>query len=201
MNELIKNKVYNELPEIYLKRTLNFEGGLTKNPKDSGNWYGGKLYGTNRGITMGALAKAQSEGLVGRDVTIESLTTDLESVRKIYEVNYYRRSKANLLPHTLAFAHFDACVNSGIGSGARFLQSTINKLLPYNHKKLTVDGGIGPLTLNALAIVLANNEITEIAKIYNNYRENLIVTSKKINPIFKKGLINRINSVRKYTDQ
>ena len=34
----------------------------------------------------------------------------------------------------------------------------------------------------------------------DNYRENLIVTSKKINPVFKKGLINRINSVRKYTD-
>ena len=197
---LNKNEKYNDLPLSYLKTTLNFEGGLTKNPKDSGNWYNGKLYGTNRGITMGALVKAQKEGLVGRDVTIESLTTDLESVRKIYEVNYYRRSKANLLPHTLAFAHFDACVNSGIGGGARFLQSTINKLLPYNHKKLTVDGGIGPATLNALAIVLANNEITEIAKIYNNYRENLIVTSTKINPVFKKGLLNRVNAVRKYTE-
>lgn len=197
---LNKNEKYNDLPLDYLKRTLNYEGGLTKNPKDSGNWYGGKLYGTNRGITMGALAKAQKEGLVGRDVTIESLTTDLESVRKIYEVNYYKRSKANLLPHTLAFAHFDACVNSGIGGGARFLQSTINKLLPHNHKKLTVDGGIGPVTLNALKVILDNNDITEISKIYNNYRENLILTSKKINTVFKKGLLNRVNAVRKYTE-
>lgn len=198
--ELEKNKVYPELPLIYLQKVLNYEGGFTKNPKDTGNWYGGKLYGTNRGITMGALVKAQSQGLVSRTATIESLTKDLESVRKIYEFNYYRNSKANTLPHTLAFCHFDACVNSGIGGGSRFLQSMVNDLLPANYKKIVVDGGIGPVTINMLNIVLANNEITAVAKSYNNYRENLIVTSRKINPIFKKGLLNRVNSVRKYTE-
>ena len=71
--------------------------------------------------------------MAGRDVTIESLTTDLESVRKIYEVNYYRRGKANLLPHTLAFAHFDVCVNLVLAVVLDFYNQRLI-IISYNHK-------------------------------------------------------------------
>jgi len=197
---LEKNKKYNELPEIYLKLVLNYEGGLTKNPKDTGNWYGGKLYGTNRGITIGALIKAQSEGLVAKTVTIESLTTDLDSVKKIYEVNYYIRSSCDKLPHPLAFAHFDIAVNGGIGRASKFLQTTINK---FSDAKITIDGSIGNQTLSALNKVLVSTDISVFVKQYNNIREQFYIALANSKPnykVFLKGWLNRLNSVRKFTE-
>ena len=196
MSELENNKMYAKLPHEYLKMILNFEGGLTKEKTASTE---GFL--TNRGITEGALASAKKMGLVAQSVTIQSLTTDLESVRKIYETNYYLKSKCDKLPHPLAFAHLDLSVNGGVGRGAINLQNTINC---FTTKKITVDGGIGPNTLNALNLVLSDVKINVFTKKYNDLREkfyrDLAASNPKRYSMFLKGWLNRLNSVRKYTD-
>ena len=187
---LVKGQKYATLPDEYLHQVLNYEGGLVNNPTDRG----GK---TNRGITEGTLQSAIKSGLVPASVTIESLTTDLESVRKIYEVNFYLRAKCNCMPHPLAFAHFDASVNHGIGNSARFIQRTLNSF----GATLNVDGAIGPMTLKALDEVLSRADILLVAKIYCDIRKSFydaIVASNPSQKIFYNGWMNRLNAVKKF---
>jgi len=97
------NKVYAQLPKEYLKQVLNYEGGYLSAEKAAKlKDKGGE---TCRGITYNALQTAIKMGIVPPTVTVKSLLTDLESVRKIYEVNYYQASKSNIIPHPLSFSH------------------------------------------------------------------------------------------------
>jgi lysozyme family protein len=179
-----------ELPSSYLKQVLNYEGGYVNNPNDRGGE-------TNRGITIGTLNAAKRQGLVPASVTIRSLTEDLESVRKIYNQNYYQKSKANLMPHPLAFTHFDASVHSGVGGAVKLLQRTLNKL----GQKLSVDGGFGPLTASALESALEKNGVIAITNEYNARREVLYRSIVSRNPSqkeFLKGWLNRLEAVKKF---
>lgn len=181
---------YPDLPEEYLNLVLKYEGGYVNNPYDRGGE-------TNRGITIGALNAAKKQGIIPPAVTIKDLTHDLESVRKIYDINYYKRSKANYMPHPLAFAHFDASVNHGRGWSGKFLQKTLNK---YG-ANLVVDGAVGPKTLAGLEFVLERVYLYLIVKEYCNIRENfyhVIVKNRPSQQRFLKGWLNRLNNVRKY---
>lgn len=187
---LEKGKKYSTLPKEYLDEVLKYEGGLVNDPVDKG----GK---TNRGITESTLKSAIQQGLVPPTVTIESLTHDLESVRKIYETNYYLRAKCNLMPHPLAFAHFDASVNHGVGNAARFIQRTLNTF----GNSLAVDGAIGPLTIAALEKTLAVVELDVIVKVYCDIRKSFydaIVANNPSQQKFYRGWMNRLNNVRKF---
>lgn len=187
---LEKGKKYPRLPNEYLNEVLKYEGGFVNDPFDKG----GK---TNRGITESTLKSAIKQGIVPSTVTIESLTNDLESVRKIYEINYYLRAKCDQMPHPLAFAHFDAAVNHGVGNAARFIQRTLNAL----GAALNVDAAIGPLTIAALNQALFAIEIDVIVKVYCDIRKSFydaIVANNPSQRRFYKGWMNRLASVRKY---
>jgi lysozyme family protein len=178
---------YPELPEAYLKEVLRWEGGYVNDPADPGGE-------TNRGITTGALNKAKSQGLVASGVTIKSLTADIESVRRIYGVNYYKAGKCDRAPHPLAYAHFDACVNHGLGGAGRLLQKTLNAL----GKAVAVDGAVGPKTLAALDALTMNKPVKEIAAEYNRRRAEYfqaIVRNRPASAKFLKGWLNRLDSV------
>lgn len=195
---MIENFVYfAELPEKYLKPVLNYEGGYVNDPDDPGGE-------TARGITIGALNKAKEIGLVSSSLKVKDLLTDLDSVRKIYNVNYYKKGKCDQIPHPLAFAHFDMCVNSGpggksksgrpIGAGAN-----LQKVLIALGASIAFDGSVGPNTLAALDKILANYSPTALCKLYNDEREkyfNAIVTARPLSKKFLKGWLRRLNSVR-----
>ena len=189
--QMLENgKKYSKLPEEYLNKLLIYEGGLVDDPVDKG----GK---TNRGITEATLRAAIQQGLVPKTVTIESLTYDLESVRKIYEHNYYLRAKCHHMPHPVAFAHFDASVHHGIGNSSRFIQRTLNVF----GAKLDVDGAIGPLTLTALNSITEKVDLLLIVKVYCDIRKSFcdaIVRNYPEQQKFYKGWINRINDVLKF---
>lgn len=181
---------YEDLPEEYLNLVLKYEGGYVNDPLDKGGE-------TNRGITIGALNAAKKQGIVPPDITIKDLTHDLESVRKIYDINYYKKSKANLMSHPLAFAHFDASVNHGVGNSARFIQRTLNVF----GTSLNVDGAIGPKTLAALEEVLSTVDVDLITKTYCNIRKSFydaIITNNPSQRKFYNGWMNRLASVREY---
>jgi lysozyme family protein len=182
--------ICSELPESYFREVLNREGGYVNNPLDPGGE-------TNRGITIGALNAAKKQGLVERTVTIRSLTNDLASVRKIYNVNYYKSGKCDKMPHPLAFAHFDACVNHGVGRGAKLLQKALVKL----GFSVTVDGATGPKTLAALEACLEKTPVAKVTDEYNDQREayfHQIVRNRPSNQGFLKGWLNRIKAVRAF---
>ena len=197
--DLIYNK---DLTEAYLKETLNYEGGYSNDPDDLGKE-------TCRGITIGALNRAKSQGLVPKTLVVKDLMTDLVSVRKIYDINYYKAGKCNELPHPLAFAHFDACVNHGlggrnkaghaVGAGA-FLQKT----LIYSGYNVKLDGSVGPITLGVLKECLKTANVEDMVTQYNNFREEYFNNIVKNNPVqkkFLKGWLKRLNNVRLFCSQ
>ena len=66
----------------------------------------------------------------------------VEDVAPIYRKNYWDRMKCDDLPRGLDLCVFDFGVNAGTGRSAKYLQRMIGT---------TVDGGIGPNTLRAVA--------------------------------------------------
>ena len=71
---------------------------------------------------------------------IKNLT--MERAKEIYKKNYYDKLHCGDMPQSVAFSVFDAGVNCGVTRAAEWLQKLLG---------VTVDGSIGPLTLQALA--------------------------------------------------
>ena len=112
---------------------LEHEGGYVNHPSDPGGE-------TNLGVT-----RAVYEQYAGRQVMdgeMEGLTHD--DVYPIYKENYWDRVRADDLPSGVDWAVFDWGVNSGTSRAAKALQRIIG---------VEQDGGIGPMTLQAVASV------------------------------------------------
>lgn len=124
------------------KLVLDSEGGYSDNTDDKG----GK---TNWGITEATLNSAYRAGLVSHN-DIKKLTAD--EAKAIYKTNYWDKCKCDALPAPLDYLVFDAAVNHGVGGAGKLLQKSINRCVGANI--ITIDGAIGPLTLNALAFYL-----------------------------------------------
>jgi lysozyme family protein len=74
------------------------------------------------------------------DGEMEGLTHD--DVYPIYKENYWDRVRGDDLPSGVDWAVFDFCVNSGVSRSAKALQRIVG---------VEQDGGIGPMTLQAIA--------------------------------------------------
>lgn len=109
-----------------LELILHHEGGYVNHPKDPGGE-------TNLGVT-----KRVYEEWGG---TKDMVDLTVEDVAPIYEKNYWGRTKCDDLPSGLDLCVFDFAVNAGPGRAAKYLQQIIGT---------TVDGGIGPNTLEAV---------------------------------------------------
>lgn len=121
-----------------LAHVLEMEGGWTEDPHDPGG-------PTNQGITLGVYAAVRGVTLDATNTAAmkEELRRIPEgTVREIYHRRYWRLSAADTLPDAIAFMHFDAAVNHGVGAAARFLQEAAG---------VDVDGEIGPQTRAAVA--------------------------------------------------
>ena len=115
-------------------KLIGHEGGLSLDPRDRGNWTGGRrdwgeLKGTKYGISAHAFP----------DLDIKSLT--LEQARQIYRDKYWSAACCDMLPDPLKFPVFDLAVNSGPGRAARLLQRAVGA---------EEDGSIGPQTLMSI---------------------------------------------------
>lgn len=66
----------------------------------------------------------------------------LERARQIYWADYWLKCRCDELPEGIRFDVFDMAVNSGVGAAVRMVQRACGA---------TVDGVLGPLTLQALA--------------------------------------------------
>jgi len=112
---------------------MGVEGGFTDNPKDDGNWTGGKqgsgvLNGTKYGIAASSYPH----------LDIPNLT--VEQAQEVYYKDFWLTCKADKLPFPIANALFDCAVNSGVRTAVKLLQRACG---------VTEDGIIGPATIDA----------------------------------------------------
>jgi|TARA_R110000824_G_scaffold5594_2_gene25787 lysozyme family protein len=110
---------------------LEHEGGYVNHPSDPGGE-------TNLGVT-----RAVYEQYAGRQVMdgeMQGLTHD--DVYPIYKENYWDRVRGDELPSGVDWSVFDWGVNSGTSRSAKALQRIVG---------VEQDGGIGPMTLQAVA--------------------------------------------------
>ena len=110
------------------------EGGYSADPRDPGNWTGGRtgvgaLHGTKWGI-----AANSHPGLDIRGLT-------LDGAKAIYRREYWDTIKGDELPAGLALLVFDAAVNCGPGRAVRWLQAAAGAV---------PDGALGGATLAAV---------------------------------------------------
>lgn len=100
-----------------VETVLDFEGGLTLDPNDDGNWTGGhqgrgELNGTKWGISAASYPHLNIRALT-RDVAVG-----------IYHDDYWLRCDCHLLPWPLSLVVFDTAVNAGVGVALELLAET-----------------------------------------------------------------------------
>lgn len=114
-----------------LSHVLKHEGGYADHPRDPGG-------ATNMGITIGALSD-----WLGRPATkaeVRELSRDVAAA--IYHRRYWLPVRGDALGPGLDLVVFDFAVNSGPGRAVKTLQAALG---------VSADGGMGPVTLSALA--------------------------------------------------
>lgn len=121
-----------------LAEIFDVEAGYQRQAADRGNWYKGRLIGTNRGITPATLA-----AWTGETPTIASVKAITASTaRKILEGRYATTIRYNDLPAGLDFALLDFAVNSGPSRAVKELQQVLG---------VKTDGLMGGITLKVIA--------------------------------------------------
>jgi len=123
ISKKMRYKSFDEIIEIVLEH----EGGYVNDPDDPG------------GETNFGIAKRSHP-----DVDIANLTK--EGAKEIYKSEYWDKNKVESLPEQLRHIYFDMCVNQGRGRAVRIMQRAANA----KGAGLKVDGGMGPVTIEAM---------------------------------------------------
>ena len=150
---------------------LKHEGGFVNHPKDPGGM-------TNLGVT-----KAAWEAWLVRTVTesdMRALTP--EKVKPFYKAMYWDKIKGDQLPAGVDYAAYDLAVNSGVGRAAKYLQKIAG---------VTVDGAIGPRSMEAIQKCDAEDVVDEICNMRMTFLEGLGTFET-----FGKGWTIRVNDVK-----
>lgn len=113
--------------------TLGSEGKLSVNPKDPGNWTGGKVAaGVLKGTKFGISAASYP--------TVDIVNLTIDQAWHIYEWDFYRPSGCDRLPWCWALAVFDAAINEGAHTAGKLMQEALG---------VKIDGDIGSVTIAA----------------------------------------------------
>ena len=171
------------------EKTMGHEGGYTHDPDDAG------------GETYKGIARKYNPSWEGWAI-IDSHKTDsnfprclndflgLENdVLSFYKTNYWDINKLdNVNNQDVAEEMFDTGVNMGIGRAAKFLQRSLNYLNRNGslYDELTVDGAIGPASLNALNIVLDDGDQKVLLIMMNVCQGQHYMNYMDSNPVQKK---------------
>jgi lysozyme family protein len=93
------------------------EGGFTKDPRDPGNWTGGKVgKGVLKGTNFGIAANSHP------NLDIANLTK--AEAAKLYRIEYWNACSCDILSTGVDLVVMDAAVNSGVGRGRSFRDAT-----------------------------------------------------------------------------
>ena len=111
-------------------------------------------------------------------------------MREIYWSEYWLAGRCDRMPWPLCLAHFDACVNVGVGQAAKFLQRALG---------CKDDGAIGPRTLAALRGALENGFANAIAERLVEQREPFyrrLTSNEASQQRFLEGWLNRVENLK-----
>lgn len=154
-----------------LEIILEHEGGFVNHPKDPGGV-------TNHGVT-----KRVYDEWIGKNSTVEEMRNlTHKDVAPIYKKNYWDRAKCDQLPSGVDLSVFDWGVNSGVSRSAKALQRIVG---------VKQDGGIGPMTLQAVSEVEAEEIIEQMHYMRDNFYRSLDTFET-----FGKGWTRRNNETR-----
>lgn len=127
--------------ETTFSRTIGHEGKFQANPKDRGNWTGGKEgVGELKGTKWGLAAMTYPH------LDIASIT--LEQAKEIYYNDWWLKLKMERWPNVMKYQMFDAAFNHGSGRANQFLQYAA---------RVKDDGVIGPKTITAVNMTDPND--------------------------------------------
>lgn len=165
---------------IMAKKLMIVEGGLTMDPRDKGNWTGGKvgvgeLKGSNFGISAAAYPNED----------IKNMTMD--RALYLFKRDYWDKYKCNQLKDPMSIMVSDFAYNSGIWA-IKILQKCLN---------VKQDGIIGPITIGKC------NSISQ-ALLIENYKNQRMQFLRSLPSwsVYGKGWTNRVNEItnlaRKY---
>lgn len=160
------------------------EGGYQKIPSDSGNYNSmSELVGTNWGISAPVY-----EQWIGRPPSeTDMVNMSKDTAIQIHKILFWDKLNLDLVisqkvSETLA----DHAINAGNGAAVKIMQRTLNRFFNEN---LSVDGGLGPLTLAAI------NKVNPDAlfDFYNQMRADWYISLSM--PQFLGSWIGRINNL------
>lgn len=166
--------------------TEKWEGGKVDHPKDPG---GRTAYGVTQRVYN---AWRRNQGLPVRDVWLIELRERLA----IYENDYWKPVKGDLLPDGLNLSVYDMAVNSGVSRAIKTLQVALNaraKATLRNRPAIIVDGVFGNATLDAVEM---EADIDLLVAEYNARRLGF-VQGLSTWATFGKGWSNRIAGILK----
>lgn len=157
------------------QHVLGHEGGFQSDPRDKGNWTGGKVgAGENKGTKWGVSAAAYP------NLDIRGLTK--AQAQSIYARDYWGPIEGDLLPMGVDLCVFDAAINSGVSRAAEWLQEVIGA---------PVDGDIGNETVTYL---LSKNP----RQVINDYCDRRLEFLRGLPTweTYGKGWGNRVKAIR-----
>lgn len=152
-------------------RVISHESGYTNNPKDPGNWTGGKVNaGVLKGTKYGIAANTYPE------LNIKELTES--QARAIYFEDWWNKLGMERFGSAMQYQMFDAAFNHGMRNASKIYQRAVGAV---------DDGIIGSNTLNAA------KEISEDDLLFRFLAFRLkFYTSLSTFGTFGKGWTNRV---------
>lgn len=150
---------------------IDREKGFQDDPRDRGNWTGGRVgVGELKGTKYGISAMTYP----GLD--IKALT--LDDARAIYRRDFWDFLKLEQMPAGIRFDLFDTAVNSSPNTAAKLLQRGVG---------VKDDGDIGRITLGAVAALTGD----QLDKKFNGQRL-LYLADLKTWPDYGRGWVRRV---------
>lgn len=152
-------------------RLIGHEGGFSDDPKDPGNWTGGRVnVGTLKGTKFGIAANTYG------DLDIKNLT--LESAKAIYYRDWWLKAGADQIDGAIVYQLWDFAVNVGMSTAKRALQRAA---------RVADDGQIGPATIRAVRSMSTTDVLMRFAAQRLRYYTSLSTWST-----YGRGWVNRV---------
>lgn len=152
-------------------RLIGHEGGWSYDPKDPGNWTGGRPnVGELKGTKFGIAANTYP------DLDIKSLTVD--QAKAIYYRDWWLKIGADDIDGAIVYQMWDFAVNAGMGTAKRCLQRAVG---------VADDGKVGPRTIAAVKAM----SVTDVLMRFNAQRLRFY-TSLTTWATYGKGWTNRV---------
>ena len=175
----------------FVKHILSFEGGLSKDPRDTAVKYAPFVgaYHTNKGVTYAAFtALAPKLGIT--PVTYDRFLklSDQDVAKFIYQ--FYKSVNGDKLPGSVGLSVAEAAWGSGPVPAIRQLQQAL-----INLKKLpagSADGKFGPKTLAAVKATNEKDLYDAFWKVRRAFIDSL--TAQKSYAVYARGWNRRIDS-------